>query len=307
MASGRSLPSLLAKVLREIEQFMISKGAGSKQLPSLDLWSNLVRVVGESGTDRSHLPNLTRLSKRALRSRISAAERQGWVQLQKCDPGLDRLFLTARGKIAEGGWKELHTIAGKWWQSKIGLARANKLRSLLESSVAMLPLEHPHYPASYGAADATITGNDGQDWKAVPRENRDTVAGLPLTALVSQLLVAFAMDYEKMSPVALSLSAAIVCRIPPEGCWLRELRNPIGASALIRHGFLQSSGARGKQHVILTSKGLNVKSAYNRRVMLVEAAWNHKFGEDLFMGLRGILTDVSDLNQNIPPSDHLPG
>lgn len=300
MASRRSFPSLLAKVLREIEQFMISEGAGSKQLPSLDLWSNLVRVIGESGTNRSDLPNLTLLSKRALRSRISAAERQGWIQVQKSGPGFDRLFLTPRGKVAARRWKELHNIAGKWWQSKIGLARANKLRSLLESGVAMLPLEHPHYPASYGAADATITGNDGQDWKAVPRENRDTVCGLPLTALVSQLLVAFAMDYEKMSPVALSLSAAIVCRIPPEGCSLRELGNPIGASALIRHGFLQSVGASGKQHVTLTSKGRNVKSAHDRRVALVEAAWNHKFGDDLFTGLRGVLTEVSDLNPRVP-------
>ena len=40
----------------------------------------------------------------------------------------------------------------------------------------------------------------------MPREGGDTVSHLPLSALVSEALVAFAMDYEEESPVALSLS-----------------------------------------------------------------------------------------------------
>lgn len=46
---------------------------------------------------------------------------------------------------------------------------------------------------------------------------------LPLSVLLSQVIVAFAIYYEKLSPVSLSLSAAIIRRIRAEGRRLREL------------------------------------------------------------------------------------
>ena len=83
------------------------------------------------------------------------------------------------------------------WQAKVGPEVASQLRASLESLVAAFPLEHPHYPASYGLADASITGGNGVDWKPVRRTGGDPVANLPLSALVSQALVAFAMEYEE--------------------------------------------------------------------------------------------------------------
>jgi len=59
----------------------------------------------------------------------------------------------------------------------------NSLRNSLEEVVAAIPLEHPHYPASYAAADASITGGNGLDWKAVSRGDGDTVSSLPRSAL----------------------------------------------------------------------------------------------------------------------------
>jgi len=57
----------------------------------------------------------------------------------------------------------------------------------------------------------------------VTRGDGDTVSDPPMSALVSQLLVAFAMEYEEQSPVALSLSTGVISQIADQGQPLREI------------------------------------------------------------------------------------
>jgi hypothetical protein len=160
--------------------------------------------------------------------------------------------------------------------------------------VAALPLEHPHYPASYGAADASITGGKGQDWQPVLRGNGDTVSELPLSALVSQALVAFAMNYEEESPIALSLSGTVIRLIPPEGRTLRGLGHSAGISALVRHGFLRVSGNAGGEIVHMTPKGHAVSCAYHGRIWAVETRWRNAFGDVSITLLRRVLEEAAD-------------
>lgn len=155
----------------------------------------------------------------------------------------------------------------------------------------MMPLgAPPHYPASYGAADATITGRNGQDWKAVPREGDDTVSHLPCSALISEALVSFAMNYEEKSPVALSLSTTVIKRIPREGRPLQGLGFSVGVAALERHGFVLVSGAEGNETVHLTPEGRAVSDTYDERVRTVETEWRNAFGDKLVTALRLALT-----------------
>jgi hypothetical protein len=154
------------------------------------------------------------------------------------------------------------------------------LRSSLEDLVAAFPLEHPHYPAGYGPADASITGGNGVDWKPVHRTGANGVSDLPLSALVSQVLVAFAMQYEELSPVALSLSTTVIRQIPAEGRPLRELGRSPGVSALIRHGFVRAIGRSGGEIACLTAGGLEVYRAYEKRIHTVETSWRQQFGKD---------------------------
>ena len=261
-------------------------------MPSLDHWANLLRALDGAGTDRRGLPAFLRLSRRAVRSRVLSAARNGWVEEVRLGRGRAEVRLTTRGSDIAARWKSLQSAAEEAWQAQIGLDRTARLRQALEKTVSALPLEHPHYPASYGAADASITGGNGEDWKPVPREGGDTVSYLPLSALVSEALVAFAMDYERKSPVALSLSTTVVKRIPPQGRPLRELGNPVGVSALERHGFVRVIGARGGEIVILTPKGHAASEAYGERVGAVEADWRDRFGDENVASLRRALADV---------------
>ncbi|MGB6429869.1 MAG: hypothetical protein WBF06_04740 [Candidatus Acidiferrales bacterium] len=292
--ASAALPSLLWTALGGLERAYILEGAGGDGMPSLDLWANLLRALNVAGTDRRELPAIVRLSKRAVRSRMSVAARNGWVEELKLGRDPATVRLTARGSVVATRWTPLQHAAEERWRAEVGAERTSKLRASLEQIATRLPLEHPHYPASYGAADASITGGNGRDWKAVPRQNGNSVSDLALSALLSQALVAFAMNYEKKSPVALSLSLMVIKRIPLEGRPLQGLGPFAGISALDRHGFVRLSGSKGGEIIYLTRKGVAVKDAHDERIQAVETEWRKAFGNEPVTALRRALEDVAD-------------
>lgn len=292
MAASAPLPSDLWHVLKALEQAYAAEGAPGERMPPLDLWANLLRAVNENPTSLRALPATLRLSKRAVNSRITTASRCGWIEELRLGKGDVTVRLTQRGLEMAARWNALQSAAEKRWQKRVGADNAARFRSSIEAIVRLFSLEHPHYPAGYGAADARITGGNGRDWKAVPREAGDSVSNLPLSALVSQTLVAFAMDYEERSPVALSLSTAVIKRIPADGRPLHEFGDSAGVSALIRHGFLRVSGNGRSKTVFLTPRGLSVNEAYDGRIRGVEAAWRARFGNESVSTLRRALEEV---------------
>lgn len=292
MSDTYSLPWLLWNALGSVEVAYELLGAGKAGMPSLDIWANLLRAIDSDGTAVHELPFALRLSKRAVRTRAAAAARRGWIEQVKMGRGKDRILLTSSGAAVAGRWKTLESAAERHWHAEIGMKRAWRLRTALESVVAAFPLEHPHYPASYGAADARVTGGNGNDWKAVPRESCSMVSNLPWSALISQALVAFAMDYESMSPVALSLSATIIKQIPADGILLSKLGNSAGVSALVRHGFLSTSISSGGDIAFLTSRGESVGNLFETRIRKVEVQWCTSIGDERIAALREALESL---------------
>jgi len=299
-----TLPFLLRSVLRDLECAYTAEATPQVPIAPLDLWANLLRVCSERDIDVGELPALVRLSKRAVRTRIAAAVRCGCLEQHASGEGRKTVRLTRRGREVARQWQSIEKSGEKRWQERVGIARASRLRACLEKTVGAFPLEHPHYPASYGSADASITGGNGQDWKPVFRTGADSVSGLSISALVAQALVAFAMEYEKTSPVALSLSATVITRIPPAGKLLKELGNSVGVAALARHGFLRLSGERGSLTAFLTAKGRAVSAEYDERIRAVEAAWRDRFGGESVAQLRRALEDVTGAgDDHMPPAD----
>jgi hypothetical protein len=201
--------------------------------------------------------------------------------------------LTVRGMEVASRWHSLQCAAEERWGAAIGAETTKNLRRSLQKVVAALPLEHPHYPATYGAADASITGGNGQDWKAVPRENGDSVPNLSISALLSQTLVAFAICYEEKSSLAHSLSASVIKRIPPEGRQLQGLGDSAGISALRRHRFLRVTRRNDNEMVHLTPRGSAVSDGYDERIREAEREWRIRFGDVPIATLRRALEDVA--------------
>lgn len=293
MTGSAALSCLLLRVSNDLERAYAAEGVGGPCMPSLDLWANLLRAVDENGTSLRELPALVRLSKRAVKSRVAEASRSGWTERLRLYPRDVIVRPTARGSEIAARWKSLQEAAEKRWRASVRPEPANALRASIEAIVSRFPLEHPHYPAGYGAADARITGGNGRDWKAVPRESGDTVSSLSLSALLSQAWVAFAMEYENRSPVALSLSSEVIKRIPAEGRPLHELGHSLGVSALVRHGFVRLSRSRGSETATLTPTGFSVSEAYDRRLREVEAEWCARFGKQSVTALRQALEGIT--------------
>lgn len=279
--SAPNLPAQLWPALDGLERRHAEQGAGPAAMPSLRDWSNLLRVLDGTGTASRDLPNLLRLSKRAVRSRVARAVRHGWAEEGESGRGRATVRLTAKGVSVAGQWEPLRSSAERAWESRAGAGAVRQLRDALEALVAQFPLEHPHYPAGYGATDTSITGGNGADWKAVPREPGDTVSSLPLSALLSQALVAFAMAYEQRSEVALLLCATVLKRVPPEGHPASGLGSSVGRSALERHGFIRSGSSQCKPTIHLTSRGRRASDAHEELLRAVERDWRKTFGDTI--------------------------
>ncbi|MGH9526246.1 MAG: hypothetical protein ACRD2F_06200 [Terriglobales bacterium] len=126
----------------------------------------------------------------------------------------------------------------------------------------------------------------------MPRQAGENLAQLPDSALLAQVLAAFAVSYEEKSPVALSLSASVIRHIPPEGRPRQGLGSPAGVAALHRHGFVRVSGGPGSEILCLTPKGVAVSAAYEERIRGVEREWRGAFGDKPVGALRRALEDV---------------
>jgi hypothetical protein len=174
--ASTTLPSLLRVALDWLEREYVTEGAGRDGIPSVDGWANLLRVLDLGGVDRRELPTLTRLSQRAVQGRVSAAARRGWVEELVSGRGQRFIRLTEKGAEVVARWEPIQRAAEDGWRGQVGSDRATALSTALATVVAAFPLEHPHYPASYGTVDASITGGPGRDWKPVPRKGGDTVA-----------------------------------------------------------------------------------------------------------------------------------
>jgi hypothetical protein len=283
------LSALLSQVLVSLSLEFERAGAGRHPMPGLEVWSNLLRCVGPHRVVERDLPVLTRLSKRAVRARVGNAIRQGWLRVE--DGKLGRvtalLGLTEQGRNVRESWPALEAEAIDAWDARIGEDHATTLRAALRTLVGQLELEHPHFPASYGAADWSITGHDGQDWRPVRRGDGDTVGALPVQALLSQPLVALSREYEA-DGWCLAYDANVLRFLSAEGRPSSILPALLtdGLSTLERHRYLET----GRDGTIrLLARGQEAHDQYESRLAAIEARWErtHAIGP-----LREVLEDI---------------
>lgn len=298
----------LVTVTHEYEQ----RGAGSASLPTLAVWSNVLGPVGD-GIDLRELPAAARLSKRAVRAAVSAAVKRGWLVHDG-----NTVRLSPSGEMARERWPSLDADV----EASVAVDVATPLREL----VRQLYLEWPHYPTGYGPADHSITGGiytpgggqtdskvptHGADWAPVPRHDVEgsSVAGLPLSALLSQAFVASAADFEELGIGGLHLAASVLRLLPDGGVpvndipMLSRLKGD-GKSVLERHGYIEITRDADKPKVLLavpTARGRNTRDEYEPTVRQVEDRWGTTYRADVVARLRSTLESV-DIDRSLPHS-----
>jgi hypothetical protein len=324
---SRPLPTLLSQLLvaftiefdNEFERRMGESGYPGARL-SLVVWSNLMRFVAGDGATVRDLAAQALTPEQGVKFELGCLERWGFVVLQP-DPADDRPIPFAEHRqarrILRDGWGSGRGIRGGWivlltskglkaaeiwpplfgeiearWETRLGSDEVNRLRKSLQAVVSRLDLELPYGFPPYWPVAATF-----------PPRVTPATEQLPLPTLLSQLLLAFTIEFDRESQAPLALCANALRVLGEKPIHAGEIPRLTGGSSetsgigwqLKPYVVVEPSpaGSRGKA-VSLTPLGLRVQQTYFRLIDKIGKRWEEQFGKDEIRRLRDLLQALFD-------------
>jgi DNA-binding MarR family transcriptional regulator len=275
---------------------------GAPWLVSLAMWENCMRYVGEQGVRVRDLQRLARTT-----TNLNGMERWGNIVVgpvvgpERADrrtkpPRGDWLIrATPAGRRGQEIWRALFGVIEQRWQVRFGKEEIAQLREALCVLLRRIDLDLPDCPPMVGYG---LLRNDPEYVRKARGVNEEDFNSLPLSALLSRVLLAFAIEFEHESDLSLALSANAVRVLDDTGVAIRDLPRLSGVSKeliKVSLGFLQKRGyiaivtdpaAKGKKSVRLTSKGRRAQRSYHQLVGVIEERWQARFGKDSVRDLR---------------------
>jgi hypothetical protein len=242
-----------------------TRGGGSPGDPwlvSMAMWSNFMRLVPEEGIAARELDKF-------LVTRMAG---WGYVTVER---GVVRPSVA--GRRAQEIWRPLGGEIEGRWEVRFGRVEIARLRERL----AAMRFDLPEYLPVLGYGLWTRVGKGG--------------GGGHLAALLSRVLMAFALEFERESAVSLAIYANVLRVV--DGARLRDLPGVAGVSkeaVKTAVGFLEKRGllAMGR----LTAEGQRVREWCGELVRAIEERWRGRYATrelresleglgDLFLGL----------------------
>ena len=303
---GVPLPALLSHALAGLER---DYGAARDDVPTLPVWSNVLRVFGNASLTDRELGERAILSKRVVRVLLRDLTHRGWLAP---DPARSRAHrLTDLAKTLEAAARQRLIEVEQDWRARHGATLARQLRNGLAAIATRLDLEWPWYLTGYGPGDASLTGGAflpaetgpprvpgrGEEWPVVPRDASVPAVELPLPALLSKVLAAFTVDYEEAHLGPLSAASVFLVQVPGDSISLARASTICdivgsGRSTPERHLCVVVAPGRprdGQRMVYLTPKARRIRDSYPALVMDIEARWREEYGAEVLGGLRRAL------------------
>lgn len=311
--AGLPLPTLLSQVLvaftiefdneferRSPHRTTRASAGGSRGGPwlvSMVMWSNLMRLVSDAGVRVGELQDEG--------GNLPGMERWGYVVVepdttpagQPRPPRRDWIVRpTAKGRLAQAVWEPLAGVIEERWRDRFGTDEVCRLRQSLQLVVGQLDPGLPDYlpVVGYGLW-AKVPDRRG---RGVTARDGGGASGVTLPALLSKVLLAFTIDFERKSPVSLAISANVVRLLDPPGARVRDLPRLAGVSKeaismavgfLERGGYVvvepDPTGGRARS-VQLTLKGRKAQAAYRQVLGEIEERWQARFGAHALGTLR---------------------
>ncbi|HEY1322633.1 MAG TPA: SAM-dependent methyltransferase [Streptosporangiaceae bacterium] len=273
-------------------------------LVSLAMWENCMRhVTGEPIT-------VGDLEARARTgTNLDGMRRWGYVtidgtakKIHHGRPGPDAvLAATAAGLRARETWRPLAGQIEQRWRERCGADQVDGLRAPLVSMVGQLD---PGLPDCLPILHAALL-SQGPDPALPPRPASTAPADLPLSALLSRVLLSFAVEYEREAGLSLAVGANVLRVLGAERTRPRDLPALTGTSqAAVRWalGLLTRSelaaeepdpaASRG-QVVRLTARGLDAQRVYHELAGAIERRWRERFTRDATDALRACLEPLA--------------
>jgi DNA-binding MarR family transcriptional regulator len=304
------LPTLLSQTMvaftiefdNEFEHQMphrTSNHGGSGQGPwlvSMAMWSNCMQFIGEEGVPAGKLADLARTP-----TNLNGMVRWGYVVVAP-DPADNRpkpprsqwvIRATPKGRMAQEVWRPLFSVIEKRWQGRFGKDHTGRLRKSLESLIGGMETDLLDCLPILGYG----WFSRGPDRERLAPPGRD----LTLSALLSRVLLAFAIEFEHESDLSLASGANVLRVLDQKGVPVRDLPVLSGVSKeaiAMALGVLRKKGvaiveqglASSRTKVArLTPRGLEAQGAYRKLLGIVEERWQERFGKDTIRTLRELL------------------
>lgn len=272
----------------------------SPWLVSLAMYENCMRYVGEWGVTVRELERLARTP-----TTLVPMQRWGYIVV-KPDPADKRPKPPSRdwlirakpaGRRAQEIWQPLFGEIEKRWRERFGSNEIDKLRKALVALISQFNLELPDCMPILGYA----LFSKGPEKNPQSPSNPETLAQLPLSALLSKASLAFAIEFESESNLSLAMCANFLRVIDATGVRTRDVPRLSGAATelsknslglLAKQGYIvieSDATAKGTKIARLTAKGKDAQEAYRQRVVMIEDGWQQRFGKDTIRKLRDSL------------------
>jgi DNA-binding MarR family transcriptional regulator len=258
-------------------------------LVSLPMYVNCLRFVDDDGITLDEL-----LRRAHVRPNLAGMERWGYLRV---DPATHTIRATRSGLQARAIWEPLFAELEERWRSRFGLARISGLRTAL---VALLDAIDLNLPEALPILRTGLLNHLAQAPR--PPAAAAARARLPLSALFSQVLLAFALHYERTSELSLAIGANVLRPLSDGVARLRDLPDESGVSKesiamamsfLTKRGYAAGEKNPGGARLVrLTESGAGARDEYRKRLAAVEAVWRKRFGDPTIDALATALARV---------------
>jgi DNA-binding MarR family transcriptional regulator len=184
----------------------------------------------------------------------------------------------------------------KRWEERFGKQEVDQLREALTTLLKQFEVKLPDCLPILGYG-LYSKGPERERRAPAGREN-EADSGPTLAPLLSQALLAFAIEFERESDLSLAISANLLQVLSEEGVRVRDLPLLTGVSkeaismamGILRKKSLtveepEALGSRVKV-ACLTSKGRAAQDAYRKLLATLEERWQARFGKRAIGALR---------------------
>ena len=250
------------------------------QLGCLERW-RFVALQADSADHRPVPSRVHRLSGRVLRDGWGSGRgiRSGW-----------KVLLTEKGRKAGEIWPPLFGEIERRWRERFGDDHIASLREGLEEIVGQIDMDLPQ--GLPGTWEATV---------AYPARTAARTGPFPLPVLLSQALLAFTLEFDRLSPTPLRLCASTLRVLGEQPTPAAEIPRLTGSSPETSGIGWQikpyivverdPDGGRG-EFVRLSPLGLGAQQRYRDLTAEIEKSWKARFGKERIQRLREALLEL---------------
>jgi DNA-binding MarR family transcriptional regulator len=315
-ADDLPLPTLLSRLLiafttefdNEAEHRLehrttVGAAGGTGRAPwlvSQAMWANFMQFVGGDGVPLPEVDDLARITNLAGLQRwgyvtVGPDPADGWP----APPRRDWIVRPTRaGRRAQEVWEPLAGVVEDRWRARFGGPAITVLRDALLTPAAQAGADLPRYlPVVRHEMFADVA-------HVRPRRPVGGVSSADLSVLLSLVLLAFTLEFERESAVSLAIAANALRVLTADGVRMRELPYLTGVSkealsmaagVLTRRSWALAgpdpAAGRGKL-IRLTPQGQSARDEYIRLLGATEQRWRARFGPGAIDALRRSLLSV---------------